>query len=93
MNSTVPNLPLAAALAAALFLLPGIGAAQDTQDARFASCSAQAGKKALKGRQRQEFLGTCMRGAAAAPAAPKPAAKGRTPQQQAAERVRNAQKR
>jgi hypothetical protein len=91
MNST---LAFTAALAAALLVLPAAAYAQDAREPRFASCHAQASKKALKGRQRQEFIGTCMRSgsAAVAPAAQKPAVKGRTPAQQAAERVRNAQK-
>jgi hypothetical protein len=53
-----------AALAAAFFLLPGVGHSQEkatAQQERMKACNAQAGQKALQGRERQEFMSTCLK--------------------------------
>jgi hypothetical protein len=65
MISAKPTVSFVAALAAAFFLLPGIGNGQEkkasAQQERMKACNAQAGQKSLQGRERQEFMSTCLK--------------------------------
>lgn len=55
----------AAALAAALLLLPDAASGQNkkpgAQEQRVKACAAQANRKSLQGRKRQEFMSACLK--------------------------------
>jgi hypothetical protein len=53
-----------AALAAAFFLVPGVGHAQEkatAQQERMKTCNAQAATQALKGDERKQFMSACLK--------------------------------
>lgn len=51
------SLGFAAALAAAFFLLPGVGHGE-----RMKTCNAQAASQGIKGEKRKQFMSRCLRG-------------------------------